>query len=184
MSQTQALKRLRRAHWIGLEKLLKEALGLALLIAAPRTVGSALGRCRDRLLCVAAGLAAGAAPLFVALGGERYDGHDHVDDACARGAAMIMIDRPIRVAAPPSGGVIVVGNTRSALLDLASAYRGTIGATVIAITGSAGKTSTVVSVQASWIADTHRAKCPAPSCTRNSSVCSAYRPSASSTNTA
>ncbi len=45
------------------------AAGLALLIAAPRTVGSALGRCRDRLLCVAAGLAAGAAPLFVALGG-------------------------------------------------------------------------------------------------------------------
>ncbi|MEE9609280.1 MAG: hypothetical protein V3U03_16190, partial [Myxococcota bacterium] len=45
------------------------AAGLALLIAAPRTVGAALGRCRDRLLCVAAGLALGAAPLLVALRG-------------------------------------------------------------------------------------------------------------------
>ena len=45
------------------------AAGLALAIAAPHTIATALGRCRDRLLCVAAGIALGAAPLLVALSG-------------------------------------------------------------------------------------------------------------------
>jgi UDP-N-acetylmuramoyl-tripeptide--D-alanyl-D-alanine ligase len=76
--------------------------------------------------------------LFVALRGERLDGHDFVVDAFERGAAAALVRRGFGVDAPS----VQVANTAEALLALASAERTGFGGTVVAITGSNGKTST------------------------------------------
>jgi UDP-N-acetylmuramoyl-tripeptide--D-alanyl-D-alanine ligase len=75
--------------------------------------------------------------LFVALRGERADGHDHVEAALARGASAAMVDR----SGPWAGPAVVVADTRRALLDLASDERAGLDAEVVGITGSTGKTS-------------------------------------------
>jgi UDP-N-acetylmuramoyl-tripeptide--D-alanyl-D-alanine ligase len=86
------------------------------------------------------GRTVGANDLFVALKGERFDGHDYTDQAQARGATGLLVSRP----ATPAGTntVIEVEDTLLALQSLARVIRRRSGATVIAITGSAGKTST------------------------------------------
>jgi UDP-N-acetylmuramoyl-tripeptide--D-alanyl-D-alanine ligase len=82
--------------------------------------------------------------LFVALRGERYDGHDFVRKAFEKGASGAVVERG---ASPdiPRGTyplVITVHDTLKALGDLASWWRHRHSSTIIAITGSAGKTST------------------------------------------
>jgi UDP-N-acetylmuramoyl-tripeptide--D-alanyl-D-alanine ligase len=83
--------------------------------------------------------------LFVAVHGERFDGHAFVAAALAAGAAGAVVTR---ASAPPEAGtgpaplVIVVDDTIRALQDAAREVRRRCGATVIAITGSAGKTTT------------------------------------------
>jgi len=78
-----------------------------------------------------------AGGLFVALAGERTDGHDHAAGAMAHGAAAVLASTP--VAAP----AVVVGDVLAALARLAShVLRRIPDATVIGITGSSGKTST------------------------------------------
>jgi UDP-N-acetylmuramoyl-tripeptide--D-alanyl-D-alanine ligase len=78
-----------------------------------------------------------AGELFVALVGETHDGHDHVADAVARGAAAAVVSRRVDSHIPQ----IVVADTLHALGDLASAVRAQRDVTVIGITGSNGKTS-------------------------------------------
>src|SRR6185437_4586330 len=78
-----------------------------------------------------------AGELFVALIGETHDGHDHVKDAAARGAAGAIVSRRVDSNIPQ----IVVADTLHALGDLASAVRAQRDVTVIGITGSNGKTS-------------------------------------------
>jgi UDP-N-acetylmuramoyl-tripeptide--D-alanyl-D-alanine ligase len=75
--------------------------------------------------------------VFVALAGERLDGHDFVEDALARGAIAAVVHRPgFDVPA------IEVADTGRALLDLAADERGRMTNTrVVGITGSNGKTS-------------------------------------------
>ena len=85
---------------------------------------------------------AGPGDLFVAIRGPRFDGHDFVADVLARGAAAAIVDRPF------SGAVIEVGDTVKALQDLAHAVRAAAGTKVIAITGSAGKTTTKETIAA------------------------------------
>jgi UDP-N-acetylmuramoyl-tripeptide--D-alanyl-D-alanine ligase len=81
--------------------------------------------------------AVGPGSLFVAIAGERVDGHDFVADAFERGAAAAVVHRP-----EIAGTVIVVPDTSRALLDLAADERGRMtGARVVGITGSNGKTS-------------------------------------------
>lgn len=75
--------------------------------------------------------------LYVALLGERVDGHDFVADAFRRGAAAAMVAREGGKGEP----VVVVGDTGRALLALAGDERAHMGARVLAITGSTGKTS-------------------------------------------
>lgn len=75
---------------------------------------------------------------FVALRDER-DGHDFVDDAFARGAAFALVER---VPSSGAGPLVVVPDAAAALTELARAARARLDATVIAVTGSAGKTST------------------------------------------
>ncbi|MEE8155792.1 MAG: UDP-N-acetylmuramoyl-tripeptide--D-alanyl-D-alanine ligase, partial [Phycisphaerales bacterium] len=81
---------------------------------------------------------------FVAIHGERHDGHDYLAEAIRAGARLLIVDRePVQVTLPPDIAVLRVDDTRAALARLASAYRRTlIDTTVIAITGSAGKTTT------------------------------------------
>jgi UDP-N-acetylmuramoyl-tripeptide--D-alanyl-D-alanine ligase len=75
--------------------------------------------------------------LFVAIPGERVDGHDFVADARGRGAMAAVVSRPV------DGPSILVEDTVLALGRLASAVRRRLtGCSVIAITGSSGKTST------------------------------------------
>jgi UDP-N-acetylmuramoyl-tripeptide--D-alanyl-D-alanine ligase len=76
---------------------------------------------------------------FVALRGERFDGHDFVEEAVRRGAQMLVLDR----AAPQIAGVatMIVGDTRRAYMALAATARERFAGSVLAITGSAGKTT-------------------------------------------
>ncbi len=76
--------------------------------------------------------------LFVALAGERLDGHDFIADALERGAAAVMVRSGFAVEAP----AVHVRDTGQALLDLAAEDRRTFAGTVVAITGANGKTST------------------------------------------
>lgn len=82
-------------------------------------------------------MAAGA--LFVALRGAR-DGHAFVDEAVARGATGLLVSQVPRRPSPVA--VIVVADPLAALQALGHDVRRRSGATVIAITGSAGKTTT------------------------------------------
>jgi UDP-N-acetylmuramoyl-tripeptide--D-alanyl-D-alanine ligase len=80
-------------------------------------------------------LAPGA--LFVALKGARFDGHDHLADAVARGAAAAIVSRPIQAAIP----LLLVPDTRLALGELARLWRERAAPRVLALTGSNGKTT-------------------------------------------
>lgn len=75
--------------------------------------------------------------LFFALHGPNHDGHDHVAAAAARGAAAAVVERPTGLAVE-----LVVPDTLEALQRLAAWARRQWGGTVVAITGSAGKTTT------------------------------------------
>ena len=86
---------------------------------------------------------AGPGDLFVAIRGPRFDGHDFVAEVLARGAAAAIVE-----SAPGQGAVIEVGDTVKALQDLAHAVRMAAGTKVIAITGSAGKTTTKETIAA------------------------------------
>jgi UDP-N-acetylmuramoyl-tripeptide--D-alanyl-D-alanine ligase len=81
--------------------------------------------------------AVGPGSLFVAIDGERLDGHAFVEDAFARGAVGALVHRP-----GIDGTVIQVPDTGRALLDLAADERDRMtGTRVVGITGSNGKTS-------------------------------------------
>jgi UDP-N-acetylmuramoyl-tripeptide--D-alanyl-D-alanine ligase len=86
--------------------------------------------------------AAGPGDLFVAIRGPRFDGHDFVPDVLGRGAAAAIVQREV------GGPSITVGDTVRALQDLAHAVRIAAGTRVIAITGSAGKTTTKETIAA------------------------------------
>jgi UDP-N-acetylmuramoyl-tripeptide--D-alanyl-D-alanine ligase len=75
---------------------------------------------------------------FVAIRGDRFDGHDFIEQAVAGGAGCVIAEREVKCSAP----VFVVDDNIRALGDLARWYRRQAPATVIAITGSAGKTTT------------------------------------------
>ena len=87
---------------------------------------------------LATGDAATAADtLFVALRGERFDGHDHVAAAAAAGARAALVSRALDVALPQ----VLVVDTQAALGALAAALQRTRRTRVVAVTGSNGKTS-------------------------------------------
>ena len=76
--------------------------------------------------------------LFIAIEGERFDGHDFIREAVYKGAACVMSERGLDTSHP----VIVVDSTRRALGDLAAYYRSLFDLHVVAVTGSVGKTIT------------------------------------------
>jgi UDP-N-acetylmuramoyl-tripeptide--D-alanyl-D-alanine ligase len=76
--------------------------------------------------------------LFVALKGDKFDGHDFVLRAASLGAAGVLVSRAI-----PSGpSQIVVPDTLNALQRYATSWRGDFSIPVVAVTGSNGKTTT------------------------------------------
>ncbi len=79
--------------------------------------------------------------LFLPWVGEKFDGHDFIDKALDGGAAGCLCAR-VPETLRPDRFYIRVEDTRLALRDLASAYRGRFDIPVIQITGSVGKTTT------------------------------------------
>ena len=78
--------------------------------------------------------------LFVAIAGPRFDGHDFLAEAAARGAAAALVPRDVE--APAGLGVVRVAETLRGLTDLARHARAQAEVPVVCITGSAGKTTT------------------------------------------
>ncbi len=91
---------------------------------------------------------------FVALPGERTDGHDHLADAVARGAAALLVTRP--PADPAALGdvtIVRVADGVAALGALAAGWRRRFDPLVVGITGSIAKTSTKEAAAAVLAAD-------------------------------
>lgn len=79
--------------------------------------------------------------LFVALKGERFDGHGFLAEVAGRGATACLVERG-RGERPAGFAAVEVEDTLLALQALASSWRRTLSARVVGITGSSGKTST------------------------------------------
>lgn len=85
--------------------------------------------------------------VYVALPGERVDGHDYIAAALRAGAmaAVVMqpLDEPTRLLARELGAAVIeVPDSRGAIADIARLWRGFLKGRVIALTGSTGKTTT------------------------------------------
>jgi UDP-N-acetylmuramoyl-tripeptide--D-alanyl-D-alanine ligase len=97
--------------------------------------------------------------LFFAIRGERHDGHHFVAQAIEAGAAGVVASEPLGDLPATTDGapaaVVMVDDTTAALQRTARAMRRASGARVIAITGSAGKTTTK-EVTAAFLALDHR----------------------------
>lgn len=76
--------------------------------------------------------------LFVALRGSRFDGNNFVEEARERGAVGALVTRTIAIELP----LILVDNTLTALAQLANYQRKQMQPSIIAVTGSCGKTTT------------------------------------------
>jgi UDP-N-acetylmuramoyl-tripeptide--D-alanyl-D-alanine ligase len=81
--------------------------------------------------------AVGPGALFVALRGERFDGHQFVPEALERGAAGALVARHVSVPLPQ----VVVPDALEGLTVFAAAWRRNFDGTVVGITGSNGKTT-------------------------------------------
>lgn len=79
--------------------------------------------------------------LFVAIAGDRFDGHDFLKAVEQRGASAVLVNRGTNVG-DLGCAVVAVENTRAALGQLAAAYRGEFSLPVVAVGGSNGKTTT------------------------------------------
>jgi UDP-N-acetylmuramoyl-tripeptide--D-alanyl-D-alanine ligase len=79
---------------------------------------------------------------FFAIPGDNFDGHDYVDDAFAKGAVCAVVSKDIPVGKPTDKPILKVEDTIKALGDFAGEYRRQSNFEVVAITGSAGKTTT------------------------------------------
>jgi len=81
--------------------------------------------------------------LFLAIVGGRFDGHDFVKTALQIGAAAAVVSRPMHdLPADLRDKLLIVDDTVKAFGRLAAFYRDRLAATVIAVTGSNGKTTT------------------------------------------
>lgn len=91
--------------------------------------------------------------VFIALRGERFDGHEFLSAAAGGGAPLLIVDDPKRVPASlvKSGqgpAILRVADTLKALGQLGAAYRKSLeGTRVIAVCGSNGKTTTTRLIQ-------------------------------------
>ena len=82
--------------------------------------------------------------LFLALVGERFDAHDFVEQAREQGAAALLVEREVETTLP----TVRVKSTLAALGALGAEWRKTWGGKVVAVAGSAGKTTTRAALSA------------------------------------
>ena len=80
--------------------------------------------------------------LFVALGGERVDGHDYIDAAISSGSGCVLCERIPETLTDRKYVAVVVEDSLKAVGELAKAYDRRINHRKVAITGSVGKTTT------------------------------------------
>ncbi len=83
-----------------------------------------------------------AADLFVALRGERFDGHAFLSEVMQKGIAAAVVERDHALPSLEDCGLIVVDNTRKAYGQMAARYRRDFSLPIIAVAGSNGKTTT------------------------------------------
>src|SRR3989442_8034319 len=79
---------------------------------------------------------------FVALAGDKFDGHDFLSDVAAKGALAAVIDCNRIPKTELNCALVTVANTRRALGLLAAQYRSEFKVRAIAVAGSNGKTTT------------------------------------------
>ncbi|WP_144404662.1 UDP-N-acetylmuramoyl-L-alanyl-D-glutamate--2,6-diaminopimelate ligase [Belnapia sp. F-4-1] len=120
---------------------------------APDAAGDAAGRLIRGVTADSRAVAPGM--LFVALPGTRQDGRAFVADAVARGAVAVLAPEGTQAAA----GVPVIGavDPRRSLALMAASLAGAQPATVVAVTGTNGKTSTVDFLRQLWALTGQRA---------------------------
>jgi len=110
------------------------------LVEAARATGGRLAGTNTRFSGVTTdSRKVSAGDLFVALAGERYDGHAYVAQAASRGAVAALTAREVETTLPLPQ--VVVGDTRLALGRLAAHWRSRFALPLVALTGSNGKTT-------------------------------------------
>ena len=85
--------------------------------------------------------------LFFCISGAVSDGHTYAEDVAAKGAAVIVVEKPVNV--PDAVTVIRVDSTRYAMGKISSAFYGNPSEklTVIGLTGTKGKTTTTYMIR-------------------------------------
>lgn len=113
------------------------------ILEACKAAGGKLVNCNDENVVIAGGCIDSRKAyencLFVAIKGERTDGHMYIDKAVSLGASAALVSY---VPEGTSCPCILVDDTVKALQDLAEYYRKSIPVKVVGISGSVGKTST------------------------------------------
>ncbi len=132
----------------GMEAILAALRSAGQVVAEPETVPP-IERVTDDSRSVTPGT------LFCAVPGTTSDGHTFVPDAVARGAVALVVSRPVAASVPQ----VVVRDTRVALGTIASTWYGdpAAGMTVLGVTGTNGKSTTVALVRHLLNADGHAA---------------------------
>jgi len=77
--------------------------------------------------------------LFIALAGDKFDGHNYVIEALNKGAVRAVV---MRDGTWPEDKILRVKDTRQAFLDIAGLYRKQMDVKIVGVTGSVGKTTT------------------------------------------
>lgn len=86
--------------------------------------------------------------LFIAIPGTKHDGREFVDDAIKRGARAVLL--PGQLSLPPTVTQLTTGNVRLATAKLAALFYPEQPETIVAITGTSGKTSTAQFTRELW----------------------------------
>jgi UDP-N-acetylmuramoyl-tripeptide--D-alanyl-D-alanine ligase len=129
--------------------LAEAAIGAGAVLEAPASISAAGARVATGYSIDSRSI--GAGELFFAVKGERFDGHDFIAAAVERGAVAAVVSRaklpslPDAVLAVP---LLIAEDSLAALQALASHVRRQWGKRVVAITGSAGKTTTKEAIAA------------------------------------
>lgn len=87
--------------------------------------------------------------LFICIIGANFDGHDAIDDVCAKGASVLIVSKKIPQSIPSDITIIQVEDTRLAMAFISAAWFGHPAdkLKVIGITGTKGKTTTTYLVK-------------------------------------
>ncbi len=89
--------------------------------------------------------------LFAALAGSRTDGARFIADALGRGAVAVLVGDRVAMEAPASIAVVRASDPRRLLALMAARFYGRQPQTVVAVTGTNGKTSVVSFVRQIWL---------------------------------